>query len=153
MAPEVFDPARQCLPVGAAEGYDISSPARRTTGSPRGEAVRRVFSKKFGSEPTALRDGRGPGEDACWTAIATPTARAHTVTSNLFKVRVSNGILGSFWINPPATRRSTLSDLPHHRGQGDDFRERQRSGRARSAGLTAHGVCRAEESYDSPLHD
>jgi SARP family transcriptional regulator, regulator of embCAB operon len=101
IAPEVFDPATAVLAGGAAEGMTISQPGPpndRLTGE--GKQFVASFSKKFGSEPTRYATAAAQAMDLLLDAIGHSDGSRASVTSNLFKIRVSNGILGSFWFTP-----------------------------------------------------
>jgi branched-chain amino acid transport system substrate-binding protein len=117
MAPEVFDPATAVLAGAAAEGMTISQP-----GLPNdhlaGEGRRFVasFSQTFGSKPTRYAVAAAQAIDVLLDAIARSDGSRASVTRNLFTTRVSNGILGSFWITP--TGDTTLNSVGIYRISG-----------------------------------
>jgi branched-chain amino acid transport system substrate-binding protein len=101
MAPEVFDPAAAVLAGAAAEGMTISQPGPpndHLTGE--GRQFVASFSKKFGAEPSRYAVAAAQAMDVLLDAIAHSDGSRASVTTNLFTTRVSNGILGSFWITP-----------------------------------------------------
>jgi branched-chain amino acid transport system substrate-binding protein len=106
MAPEVFDPATAVLAGAAAERMTISQPG------PSNDHVA-AFSKKFGGEPTRYAVDAAQAIDVLLDAIAHSDGSRGSVTSNLFATRVSNGILGSFWITP--TGDTTLNAIAINR--------------------------------------
>jgi hypothetical protein len=80
-----------------------------------GEGKRFVasFSKQFGAEPTRYAVDAAQATDVLLDAIAHSDGSRASATSNLFKVRVSNGIFGSFWITP--TGDTTLDAVAIYR--------------------------------------
>jgi DNA-binding SARP family transcriptional activator/ABC-type branched-subunit amino acid transport system substrate-binding protein len=101
MAPDVFDPATAVLAGAAVEGMTISQPGPpndRLTGE--GKQFAASFSKKFRTKPTRYALAAAQAMDLLLDAIAHSDGSRASVTSNLFKVRISNGILGSFWVTP-----------------------------------------------------
>jgi DNA-binding SARP family transcriptional activator/ABC-type branched-subunit amino acid transport system substrate-binding protein len=123
MAPEVFDPATAVLAGGAAEGMTISQPGPpndRLTGE--GKRFVASFSEKFGSEPTRYATAAAQAMDVLLDAIAHSDGSRASVTTNLFKVRISNGILGSFWITPSGdTTLNTVAIYRINRGKVRTF--------------------------------
>jgi DNA-binding SARP family transcriptional activator/ABC-type branched-subunit amino acid transport system substrate-binding protein len=114
MAPEVFDPSTAVLAGGAAEGMTISQPGPpndRLTGEGKRFVV--SFSEKFGSGPTRYATAAAQATDVLLDAIAHSDASRASVTSSLFKVRINNGILGSFWITPSGD--TTLNSVAIYR--------------------------------------
>jgi DNA-binding SARP family transcriptional activator/ABC-type branched-subunit amino acid transport system substrate-binding protein len=114
MAPEVFDPAAARLAGRAAEGMTISQPGPpndQLTGE--GKQFVASFSKKFGAEPSRYAVAAAQAMDVLLDAIAQSDGSRASVTSNLFTTRVSNGILGSFWITP--TGDTTLNAVAIYR--------------------------------------
>src|SRR5262249_49886253 len=98
----------------AADGMTFSQPGPandRLTG--QGKRFVASFSKKFGAEPTRYATAAAQAMDVLLDAIAQSDGSRASVTSNLFKVRVSNGILGSFWITP--TGDTTLNAVAIYR--------------------------------------
>jgi branched-chain amino acid transport system substrate-binding protein len=114
MAPDVFDPATAVLAGPVAEGMTISQPgpANDHLGE-EGKLFVASFSKQFGAEPTRYAVASAQAMDLLLDAIAHSDGSRASVTSNLFKVRVSNGILGSFWITP--TGDTTLDAVAIYR--------------------------------------
>jgi ABC-type branched-subunit amino acid transport system substrate-binding protein len=123
MAPEVFDPATAVLAGGAAEGMTISQPGPpndRLTGE--GKRFVASFSEKFGSEPTRYATAAAQALDVLLDAIAHSDGSRASVTTNLFKVRINNGILGSFWITPSGdTTLNTVAIYRINRGKVRTF--------------------------------
>ena len=113
-----FDPAAAGLAGAAAEGMIISYPGP-AIGLLRGEGAQFVasFSKKLGLEPD-LRFAVNAAQamDVLLDAIARSDGTRTSVTSKLFSTRVSNGILGSFWITP--TGDTTLNAIAMYRVTG-----------------------------------
>jgi branched-chain amino acid transport system substrate-binding protein len=101
MAPDVFDPDTGVLAGAAAEGMTISQPgpANDHLGM-EGKRFVASFSKRFGAEPTRYAVNAAQAIDVLLRAIAHSDSTRASVTTNLFKTRVSNGILGSFWFTP-----------------------------------------------------
>jgi SARP family transcriptional regulator, regulator of embCAB operon len=123
MAPEVFDPATAVLAGRAADGMTISQPGPpndRLSGE--GKRFAASFSKRFGSEPTRYATAAAQAMDVLLVAIAHSDGSRASVTSNLFKVRISNGILGSFWITPSGdTTLNTVAIYRINRGKVTTF--------------------------------
>ena len=101
MASDGFDPTTAVLAGAAAEGMTISHPG------PSNEYLRAAgkqfvaaFTKKFGAEPTRFVVAAAQAMDVLLDAIGRSDGTRSSVTENLFTTRVSNGILGSFWITP-----------------------------------------------------
>ena len=99
VAPDGFDPATVALAGMAAEGMAISRWGVPTTMLGRGgrEFVA-SYSHMAGVEPTELALYAAQAMDVLLDAIARSDGRRASVTANLFTTRISNGILGSFWI-------------------------------------------------------
>jgi len=112
-----FDPATAALAGAAAEGMTISYPGP-AIGLLRGEGARFVasFSEKFGAKPDRFAVNAAQAMDVLLDAIARSDATRASVTSKLFSTRVSNGILGSFWITP--TGDTTLNAVAIYRVTG-----------------------------------
>ncbi|HJQ49795.1 MAG TPA: BTAD domain-containing putative transcriptional regulator [Gaiellaceae bacterium] len=112
-----FDPATAVLAGVAAEGMTISYPGP-AIGRLRGEGARFVasFSKKFGAEPDRFAVNAAQAIDVLLDAIARSDGTRASVTKKLFATRVSNGILGSFWITP--TGDTTLNAVAIYRVTG-----------------------------------
>jgi hypothetical protein len=114
MAPEVFDPTAALLAGAAAEGMTISQPGPpndRLTGG--GKEFVASFSKKFGAEPSRYAVAAAQAMDLLLDAIAHSDGSRASVTNSLYTIRVSNGILGSFWITPRGD--TTLNAVAIHR--------------------------------------
>jgi len=101
MAPDGFDPATAVLAGAAADGmtFSVPGPAIDRLGRPGRQFVA-SFSKQFGGRPTRFALAAAQAMDVLLDAIAQSDGSRASVTSNLFKVSVSNGILGSFSITP-----------------------------------------------------
>lgn len=101
VGPDVFDPATALLAGSAAEGVAISQPGPPISRLPReGKQFAASYASTFGAEPTRYAMAAAQAMDLLLDAIAHSDGSRTSVTSNLFKTRVSNGILGSFWITP-----------------------------------------------------
>jgi DNA-binding SARP family transcriptional activator/ABC-type branched-subunit amino acid transport system substrate-binding protein len=101
MAPEVFDLKTALLAGAAAEGMTITQPGPSNDHLPAiGKRFVASFSKKFDAEPTRYAVAAAQATDVMLDAIARSDGSRASVTRNLFRTRVSNGILGSFWITP-----------------------------------------------------
>jgi branched-chain amino acid transport system substrate-binding protein len=121
MTPDAFDPGAAVAAGWAAEGMTVSQPgppSDRLSG--RGKQFVASFSKKFAQEPTRYAVASAQAMDVLLTAIAHSDGSRASVTSNLFKVRVSNGVLGSFWITP--TGDTTLQTVAIYRIIGGKLR-------------------------------
>jgi ABC-type branched-subunit amino acid transport system substrate-binding protein len=89
-----------------------------------GEGKRFVtsFSEKFGSEPTRYATAAAEAMDVLLVAIAHSDGSRASVTRNLFQVRISSGILGSFWIMPSGdTTLNTVTIYRIKRGKVTTF--------------------------------
>jgi hypothetical protein len=84
----------------------------------RGEGARFVasFSKKFGAKPDRFAVNAAQAMDVLLDAVARSDGTRASVTNKLFATRVSNGILGSFWITP--TGDTTLNAVAMYRIMG-----------------------------------
>jgi branched-chain amino acid transport system substrate-binding protein len=114
MAADGFDPATAVLAGAAADGMTISQPGPSNdhlTGE--GKQFVASFSKRFGAEPTRFALNAAQAIDVLLDAIARSDGTRASVTRNLFTTRVSNGILGSFWITP--TGDTTLNAVAIYR--------------------------------------
>lgn len=111
------DPATAVLAGAAAEGMIISYPGP-APGLLRGEGARFVasFSKKFGAKPDRFAVNAAQAMDVLLDAVARSDGTRASVTNKLFATRVSNGILGSFWITP--TGDTTLNAVAMYRIMG-----------------------------------
>jgi DNA-binding SARP family transcriptional activator/ABC-type branched-subunit amino acid transport system substrate-binding protein len=113
-----FDPATAELAGAAAEGMIISYPGP-AIGLLKGKGARFVasFSKKLGFKPD-LRFAVNAAQamDVLLDAIARSDGTRASVTNELFATRVSNGILGSFWITPSGD--TTLNAIGMYRVTG-----------------------------------
>jgi branched-chain amino acid transport system substrate-binding protein len=114
-----FDPATAELAGLAAEGMTISYPGP-AVGLLRGEGARFVasFSEKFGAKPDRFAVNAAQAMDVLLDAIARSDGTRTSVTRKLFATRVSNGILGSFWITP--TGDTTLNAVAVYRVSGGE---------------------------------
>jgi branched-chain amino acid transport system substrate-binding protein len=121
MAPDAFDPATAALAGAAAEGMTLSLPGPPIDrlGS-TGKQFVASFSKKFGAKPTRFAVDAAEAMDVLLDAIARSDGSRASVTSNLFKVSVSNGILGSFSIT--RTGDTTLDAVAIYRIVGGKVR-------------------------------
>jgi branched-chain amino acid transport system substrate-binding protein len=112
-----FTPAPALLASAPAEGMTISRPGplgeHLTTAGKRYAAS---FSKKFGKEPTPFAFSSAQAMDVLLDAIARSDGTRASVTRRLFDTRVTNGILGSFWITP--TGDTSLNAVTIHRVVG-----------------------------------
>jgi len=117
MAPDVFDPQAGVLAGTAADGMTFSQPgpANNDLGS-AGRQFVASFSKKFGEAPTRFALDAGQVIDLLLDAIARSDGTRASVTTNLFKTSISNGILGSFLITP--TGDTTLNVVAIYRITG-----------------------------------
>jgi DNA-binding SARP family transcriptional activator/ABC-type branched-subunit amino acid transport system substrate-binding protein len=114
MAPEVFDPQTALLAGAAAEGMAITQPGPSADDLPTsGEAYVAAYTARFGERPTRYALAAAQAADVMLEAIAASDGSRASVTKSLFKTRVSNGILGSFWITP--TGDTTLNAVAVHR--------------------------------------
>jgi DNA-binding SARP family transcriptional activator/ABC-type branched-subunit amino acid transport system substrate-binding protein len=114
MAPEVFDPKTAVLAGTAAEGMTISQPGPSNDDlTATGKQFAASFAETFGVEPTRYALAAAQATDVMLDAIAHSDGSRASVTRNLFKTRVSNGILGSFWITP--TGDTTLNTVAVYR--------------------------------------
>ena len=112
-----FDPDMAVLAGAAAEGMIISYPGP-AIGLLKGEGARFVasFSKKFEREPDRFAVNAAQAMDVLLDAVARSDGTRASVTNKLFSTRVSNGILGSFWITP--TGDTTLNAAAMYRVTG-----------------------------------
>jgi DNA-binding SARP family transcriptional activator/ABC-type branched-subunit amino acid transport system substrate-binding protein len=114
MAPEVFDPKTALLAGAAAEGMTITQPGpSKSDLTEKGKLFATSFTEKFGAEPSRYALAAAQATDVMLDAIASSDGSRASVTRNLFKTRVSNGILGSFWITP--TGDTTLNTVAVYR--------------------------------------
>jgi DNA-binding SARP family transcriptional activator len=112
-----FDPATAVLAGAAAEGMTISYPGP-AVGRLRGEGARFVasFAEKIGVKPDRFAVNAAQAIDVLLDAIARSDGTRASVTRKLFATRISNGILGSFWITP--TGDTTLNAVAIYRVTG-----------------------------------
>jgi branched-chain amino acid transport system substrate-binding protein len=112
-----FDPATAVLAGPAAEGMTLSYPGP-AIGLLRGKGARFVasFSEKFGAKPDRFAVDAAQAMDVLLDAIARSDGTRASVTRKLFATRISNGILGSFWITP--TGDTTLNAVAIYRVRG-----------------------------------
>jgi branched-chain amino acid transport system substrate-binding protein len=114
MAADGFDPDTAVLAGSAAEGMTISQPGPANDHLSReGKRFVASFSENFGGEPTRYAVNAAQVIDVLLSAIARSDGTRASVTRNLFRTRVSNGILGSFWITP--TGDTTLNAVAIYR--------------------------------------
>jgi DNA-binding SARP family transcriptional activator/ABC-type branched-subunit amino acid transport system substrate-binding protein len=112
-----FDTDTALLNGAGAEGLLISQPG--PVGDRLGAAGKRFatsFSKKFGEEPTRFALSSAQAMDVLLDAISRSDGTRASVTRKLFATRISNGILGSFWITP--TGDTTLNEVTIQRVVG-----------------------------------
>jgi branched-chain amino acid transport system substrate-binding protein len=112
-----FDTGTASLAGATAEGLTISQPG--PMGDRLGAAGKRFtasFSKKYGEEPNWFALSSAQAMDVLLDAIARSDGTRASVTRRLFDTRISNGILGSFWITP--TGDTTLNAVTIHRVVG-----------------------------------
>jgi DNA-binding SARP family transcriptional activator len=116
-----FDPGTAALAGAAAEGMTISVPGP-AIGLLKGEGARFVasFSKKFGGKPDRFAVNAAQAMDVLLDAVGRSDGTRASVTSKLFATRVSNGILGSFWITP--TGDTTLNAIAIYRVTGGEVK-------------------------------
>jgi DNA-binding SARP family transcriptional activator/ABC-type branched-subunit amino acid transport system substrate-binding protein len=123
LATSDFEPAPSSgsppgLLAGApAEGMTISQPGplgEHLTGA--GKRFAAAFSKRFGTEPTPFAFSSAQAIDVLLDAIARSDGTRASVTRSLFDTRVTNGILGSFWITPSGD--TSLNAVTIHRVVG-----------------------------------
>ena len=109
MAPDGFDPAETATAGGAAaEGMTMSRagvPNERL--GPGGREFVATFSKKLGGPPTGFAVHAAQAMDVLLDAIGRSDGTRASVARNLFSTRISNGILGTFWIT--STGDTTLN--------------------------------------------
>jgi branched-chain amino acid transport system substrate-binding protein len=111
MLPDGFDPQETSTVAGrAAEGMTLSRPG--VPNERLGLAGRRfaaAFSKRTGAPPTGFATHAAQALDVLLDAIARSDGTRASVAQNLFSTRISNGILGSFWIT--STGDTTLNAI------------------------------------------
>jgi branched-chain amino acid transport system substrate-binding protein len=109
MAPDGFDPEDTVTAGGtAAEGMTMSRagiPNERL--GEAGEEFVASFTKRIGGPPTGYAVHAAQAMDVLLAAIARSDGTRPSVTRNLLSTRISNGILGSFWIT--STGDTTLN--------------------------------------------
>jgi DNA-binding SARP family transcriptional activator/ABC-type branched-subunit amino acid transport system substrate-binding protein len=109
-----FDPPAGLLASAAAEGLAISQPGPLGEHlSTAGKRYAASFSKRFGTKPTSFALSSAQAIDVLLDAIARSDGTRTSVTRRLFGTRVTNGILGSFWITP--TGDTSLNAITIHR--------------------------------------
>ena len=117
MAPEVFDPETAKLAGAAAEGMTITQPGPSADDlPPAGKEFVAAYRARFGNAPTRYALAAAQATDVMLDAIARSDGSRASVTRNVFRTRVSNGILGSFWITP--TGDTTLNAVVAYRIRG-----------------------------------
>ena len=114
VAPDGFDPYTAALAGAAAEGMVISKPyLTKTLLGRAGREFVASFSHKMGEEPTGFALNAAQAMDVLLDAIARSDGTRASVTKNLFTTRISNGILGSFFIT--RTGDTTLNTVSFSR--------------------------------------
>lgn len=117
LATSDFDPPDALLASAGAEGMTISQPGPLGEHlSTSGKRYAASFSKRFGTQPTSFALSSAQAIDVLLDAIARSDGTRASVTRRLFETRVTNGILGSFWITP--TGDTTLNAVTIHRVAG-----------------------------------
>jgi branched-chain amino acid transport system substrate-binding protein len=115
MAPDGFDPSDTATAGGAAaEGMTMSRsgvPSERLGRT--GREFVTTFSSKTGGPPTGFAVHAAQALDVLLDAIDRSDGTRASVTQNLFTTRISNGILGSFWIT--STGDTTLNAVTIYR--------------------------------------
>lgn len=109
-----FDPPAAVLASASAAGMTISQPGPLGEHlSAAGKRYAASFSKKFGTEPTSFALSSAQAVDVLLDAIARSDGTRTSVARRLFDTRITNGILGSFWITP--TGDTSLNAVTIHR--------------------------------------
>jgi branched-chain amino acid transport system substrate-binding protein len=109
MATDGFDPTETSTAVGkAAQGMTFSRPGvpNARLGA-EGKKFVSAFANKMGGPPTGFAVQAAQAMDVLLDAIARSDGTRKSVTRNLFSTRISNGLLGSFWIT--STGDTTLN--------------------------------------------
>jgi ABC-type branched-subunit amino acid transport system substrate-binding protein len=116
-----FDTDTAVLNGASADGLLISQPGPmgKRLGA-EGKRFAAAFSKKFGEEPTRFALSSAQAMDVLLDAIARSDGTRASVTRRLFDTRISNGILGSFWITP--TGDTTLNEVTIQRIVGGEVK-------------------------------
>lgn len=114
LAPDVFDPETAILAGVAGNGMTVTRPGPSADDLPKsGDAFVAAYRARFGEEPTRFALAAAQAADVLLDAIAASDGSRASVTERLFKTRVSNGILGNFWITP--TGDTTLNAVAVNR--------------------------------------
>lgn len=114
LAPEVFDPETALLAGTAADGLTITQPGRSADDVPAdGDEFVSAYPAPFGEKPTRYALAAAQATDVLLDAVAASDGTRASATRSLFNTRVSNGILGSFFITP--TGDTTLNAVTVHR--------------------------------------
>jgi ABC-type branched-subunit amino acid transport system substrate-binding protein len=120
MATNGFDPTETSTAVGkAAEGMTFSRagvPNERL--GAEGKKFVSAFSAKIGGPPTGFAVHAAQAMDVLLDAIARSDGTRESVTRKLFSTRISNGLLGSFWITSTGDttlNAVTIFRIAHHR--------------------------------------
>jgi DNA-binding SARP family transcriptional activator/ABC-type branched-subunit amino acid transport system substrate-binding protein len=114
MAPEVFDSETALLAGAASDGMTITQPGPSPDDLPaEGKEFVAAYTARFGEKPTRYALGAAQATAVILDAIARSNGSRGSVTRNLFRTRVSNGILGSFLITP--TGDTTLNAVAVYR--------------------------------------
>lgn len=117
IAPDVFDPETALLAGAASDQMTITRPGPLADDLPaQGKEFVAAYSVRFGEKPTLFALAAAQAADVMLDAIARSDGSRASVTRNLFRTRVSNGILGSFWITP--TGDTTLNAVAAYRIRG-----------------------------------
>jgi branched-chain amino acid transport system substrate-binding protein len=118
MAPDGFDPDETATAGGkAVEGMTMSRPGVPLDRlGPAGREFVASFSSKEGSRPTGYAVHAAQAADVLLDAIARSDGTRASVTRNLFTTKITNGILGSFWIT--ASGDTTLNAVTIYRIEG-----------------------------------
>jgi branched-chain amino acid transport system substrate-binding protein len=109
MAPDGFIPGDTATAAGtAAEGMTMSRPGLPNEQlGPTGREFVASFARRIGGPPTGYAVHAAQALDVLLDAIDRSDGTRASVTRNLFTTRISNGILGSFWIT--STGDTTLN--------------------------------------------
>jgi branched-chain amino acid transport system substrate-binding protein len=114
VAPDGFNPDTAALAGAAAEGMAISKPyLTKTLLGRAGREFVASYSHKMGEEPSGSALNAAQAIDVLLDAIARSDGTRASVTKNLFTTRISNGILGSFFIT--STGDTTLNTVSFSR--------------------------------------
>jgi branched-chain amino acid transport system substrate-binding protein len=101
IAPDGFDAAGVLVAGHAADGLYLCKPGVPT--NRLGQAGRefvQAFAKKYGMKPSLFAVHSAQALAVLLDAISRSDGTRASVSKALFSTRISNGILGSFWITP-----------------------------------------------------